>query len=140
VYRVTVRDAVLLVEVAVTDAEQERGLMFRSDVPVGTGMLFLYPSARELSFWMKNTYVPLSLAYLDDGYVITQIEDMEPLAEESHASDGTARAVLEVPQGWFESVGVVPGDRVTVSARLRQRFPELVPETAKEATSASAPD
>jgi len=126
-YRVTIKDVPLLVEVAATTGERERGLMYRQELPAGTGMLFLYPDDRRRNFWMKNTPVPLSIAFIDGSGQITQIEDMVPLSEEGHISTEPVRAALEVPRGWFRDVGVQVGDRLTFGEALRKAFPSLVP-------------
>jgi uncharacterized membrane protein (UPF0127 family) len=101
------------VEVAATPDTREKGLMFRESLPPNTGMLFIFPETRRLSFWMKNTYIPLSIAFLDDDGIILNIEPMAPRDETSRTlSRGPARYALEMQQGWFEEHGVKAGDRV----------------------------
>jgi uncharacterized membrane protein (UPF0127 family) len=87
--------------------------MFRRSVPEGTGMLFVFPERQRLSFWMKNTYVALSVAFLDDDGRVQSIADMEAFDEASHASDELGRYAVEVPLGWLTARGVGPGDVVS---------------------------
>ena len=110
---VTMGDAQVYAEVAATPVQREQGLMFRKTMPEDVGMLFVFPRAEPLSFWMKNTYIPLSIAFIDSEGVILNIEDMAPLDEQSRArSLGAAVYALEVNQGWFEANGVEAGQRV----------------------------
>ena len=100
------------VEVAADEQTRKLGLMYRSRLPSGQGMLFVYPFSIRLCMWMKNTLIPLSVAFLDEEGRILNIEDMAPLSEESHCSVGSARHALEMNQGWFAEHGVKAGDRV----------------------------
>lgn len=105
-------------DVAVTawiaDSYEERrlGLMHVRELPPDHGMLFVYPDVRERSFWMKNTLIPLSIAYIDERGRIVSIVDMQPLDERSHPSGGPVRFGLEMAQGWFKAHGIEPGMRV----------------------------
>ena len=110
--RVTINDHAIRCEVADTDAERARGLGHRDHLPPDAGMLFVYPDSRERSFWMKDTTIPLSIAFLDADGVILNIETMAPLTLGSHTSAGPARFALEVNRGWFSARGIKPGDRV----------------------------
>lgn len=110
---VTIGKHTLRVEVAADSLTRERGLMFRKEMPEERGMLFVFPEAQPLSFWMKNTFLPLSIAFLDGDGTILNIEDMAPLDEYTHhRSQGAARYALEVNQGWFDRHGVSAGDHV----------------------------
>jgi uncharacterized membrane protein (UPF0127 family) len=111
---ITIRGARLVAEVVADPATRERGLMFRRDLPAGTGMLFVFPAEQPQGFWMRNTYVPLSIAYLDRDGRILNIADMQPLDESTHPSAGPAQFALEVPQGWFAEHQITPGDRAAV--------------------------
>lgn len=103
----------LRAELAADGPSRERGLMFRRDLAADAGMLFAYPRAGPRIFWMQNTYLPLSVAFLDERGVILNLEDMEAFdATTLHRSRGAARYALEVNQGWFERHGVHAGDRV----------------------------
>ena len=98
----------VLAEVAASAEERAEGLMYRDEVPDGTGMLFVFPDNRVRSFWMANTYVPLDIAYMDPSFRVVDIVQMEPLVTESYASSAPAMYGLEVRQGWFgeSSIGV----------------------------------
>jgi uncharacterized membrane protein (UPF0127 family) len=100
------------VEIADTDAERQTGLMGRTALAEDAGMLFVFGQEQPLSFWMKNTLIPLSIAYISEGGTIVDIQDMEPLDETSHPSAAPARYALEVNQGFFEARGVQVGDWV----------------------------
>jgi uncharacterized protein len=102
------------VEVADDLAEQAKGLMDRTTLGENRGMLFVYPEERELSFWMKNTLIPLSIAFIDSERHIIDIQDMKPLDDEPphYVSPEPAQYALEVNQGFFESRGVKVGDSV----------------------------
>lgn len=119
------RDAVARVEVAATVEERERGLMFRDFLPPDQGMLFAYPSDREVGFWMKNCRVPLAAAFMDWEGRILNIEEMAPGAGvpeddlKRHHSAGEARFVLEMESGWFARKGIRAGDRASLGEALR---------------------
>jgi uncharacterized membrane protein (UPF0127 family) len=98
------------VEIADTDAERQTGLMGRTALAEDAGMLFVFDQEQPLSFWMKDTLLPLSIAYIDEGGSIVDIQDMQPLDETSHPSAAPARYALEVNQGFFEARGVQVGD------------------------------
>jgi len=117
-FALEIRGAVVWVEIARTEKQHARGLMFRKKLPENAGMLFVYDKEDFRRFWMKNTYIPLSLAYIDSEGVIFQIEEMEPLDEMSVVSMRPARFVLEVNRGWFREHGVGIGDRISNLAAL----------------------
>ena len=102
------------VEAEIADTEESRqfGYMEREHIPEGTGMLFVFDRDQILSFWMKNTPHPLSIAYIDSRGKIRNIYDMTPFSLASVVSTVSVRYALEVPQGWFEKVGVKVGDTV----------------------------
>ncbi|HYQ82874.1 MAG TPA: DUF192 domain-containing protein, partial [Rubrobacter sp.] len=103
-------------EVADNTFEQARGLMDRTMLGENRGMLFVYPEERELSFWMKNTLIPLSIAFIDSESRIVDIQDMKPLDDEPphYLSAEPAQYALEVNQGFFEERDVRVGDRVAL--------------------------
>ena len=108
-------DVELAVEVADDDAERARGLMFRTSLAEDAGMVFLYPEATAGAFWMKNTLIPLSIAFFDADGAILRILDMEPCESEPCPlyDPGVAfTGALEVNQGAFERLGVREGDRI----------------------------
>jgi uncharacterized membrane protein (UPF0127 family) len=102
------------VEVADDLAEQAKGLMDRTTLGENRGMIFVYPEERELSFWMKNTLIPLSIAFIDSESRIVDIQDMKPLDDKPphYLSSEPAQFALEVNQGFFEERDVRVGDRV----------------------------
>ncbi|MDA8411199.1 MAG: DUF192 domain-containing protein [Treponema sp.] len=110
--------ATIVAELARTADQRERGLMFRKSLADGRGMLFVFDSDQVLTFWMKNTYVPLSIAWIgSDGY-IKGLSDMDALSLAPVGSDRSVRYALEVPRGWFDRAGVQVGDKVALPAGL----------------------
>ncbi len=101
-------------EVASTPEAREQGLMGRLEVPPGTGMLFVFPDTELRSFWMKDTFVSLDIAFINESFDVVDIKQME--AEDTNLTDSTAPSsfALEVVQGWLEDHGVEIGDRVTI--------------------------
>jgi uncharacterized membrane protein (UPF0127 family) len=102
----------LKAEFARTQEERSRGLMYRKSLPDGEGMLFIFERDQTVSFWMKNTLIPLSIAFIAADGRITEIRDMRPNDLSSVQSSRSVRYALEVPQGWFSRVGVGPDDVV----------------------------
>jgi uncharacterized membrane protein (UPF0127 family) len=99
------------VAVADNSEKRARGLMFVGALPHEEGMLFVFPEEEKLAFWMKNTKVPLSVAFIDSKKRIVDIQDMEPLREDkTYQSKEKAKYALEVNQGWFEEKGIKVGD------------------------------
>ena len=99
-------------EVASSPETRATGLMNRFSLKPDTGMLFVFERPEPLAFWMKNTYVPLSIAFLDADGRILNIEDMAPQTENSQWSKGSGLYALEMRKGWFAERGIKPGDRV----------------------------
>jgi len=100
------------VEIADDPAKRQRGLMERTALAENAGMLFVFNREQQLSFFMRNTLLPLSIAYIDGGGRIVDIQDMQPLDETPHPSAGPARYALEVNQGFFAARRIQVGDRV----------------------------
>lgn len=100
------------VEIADDDEERKRGLMHRDSLPEDQGMLFVYPEEQTLSFYMRNTPIPLDIAFIDERGYIVDVQQMEPHTEELHRSSQPALYALEMNRGWFEAHGVEEGDRV----------------------------
>jgi len=100
-------------EVAAKPEDHSRGLMYRRELGTNQGMLFVYEEPEPLSFWMKNTFVPLSIAFIDDQGTIVHIEDMAPQTTESHRSPKAVRYALEVNRGWFAERGIKTGNRAS---------------------------
>lgn len=104
------------VEVARTDKEQEIGEMFRKNIPANRGMLFIWSYPREVAMWMKNTYVPLDMLFIDEKNHICSIEENTvPMSEAVIRSHCVTASVLEVPAGTSEKLGLIVGDEVMVS-------------------------
>jgi len=104
------------VELATTDEERSRGLMFRKELPEGQGMLFDFFRDQPVSFWMHNTYIPLDMIFIrGDGHILRIAENTEPLSDRLVPSGGPVRAVLEVIAGTARKLGITPGDQVTGS-------------------------
>jgi len=108
--------AKLVVELARNETERERGLMLRGGLEDGRGMLFIFDKDERLSFWMKNTTIPLSLAYIAAEGSVRQIVDLVPLSLAPVQAERSVRYALEVPRGWFERAGVKVGDRMDLAA------------------------
>jgi uncharacterized protein len=100
----------LVTELALGGIQQQTGMMFRTNMPENEAMLFVFPYPHQASFWMKNTYVPLSAAYINPEGVILEIHKLEPLNTNSvEATCTQIQYVLETPQGWFERHNVGTG-------------------------------
>ena len=102
----------IIVEVVATADQRATGLMNRFSLQPDHGMLFVFDRPQPLAFWMKNTYIPLSIAYLDAGGAILNIEDMRPQDESTHLSRGAALYAIEMKQGWFAARGIEAGAKV----------------------------
>jgi uncharacterized membrane protein (UPF0127 family) len=100
------------VEVADTAMKREQGLMHRNHLPEMHGMLFVFDAPRKVCFWMRDTPLPLSIAFLDARGRIVNTQDMEPLSEALHCAPSEVTQALEMNQGWFERHGVKAGDKV----------------------------
>ena len=107
---VQIGDRSIEVEVADELHERQRGLMHRKEMDTDHGMLFVYPTAEPRSFWMKNTHIPLSIAYIGSDCQIVHIANMMPLSTKGVPSVYPAQFALEMNQGWFEGNGVKVGD------------------------------
>ncbi len=108
----TIGKAKLRAEVAADNNTRTVGLMNRFSLQPDHGMLFVFAQSQPLAFWMKNTYVPLSIAYIDAQGVILNILDMKPHDESTYPSTGAALYALEMKQGWFKDRGIVAGNRI----------------------------
>jgi uncharacterized membrane protein (UPF0127 family) len=102
----------VVAEVAATEASRTTGLMNRFSLQPDHGMLFVFKEAQPQAFWMKNTYVPLSIAFIGGDGRILNIDDMAPQTEATHPSRGPALYALEMKKGWFAERGIKPGDGV----------------------------
>ncbi len=109
----TIGDKKLVAEVADDDAERETGMMFRKSMADGESMVFVFDAPQHVAFWMKNTLLPLSVAYISPTGTILEVHDLQPRDETPISSkfDSIAYAI-EVPQGWFLKNGILPGMQV----------------------------
>jgi uncharacterized membrane protein (UPF0127 family) len=111
----TLRIGAVTVEAEVADETDERtiGLMGRKELAEGKGMLFVFREPQPLGFWMRDTVVPLSIAYINAAGVIREIHDLQPLDENpARSAFRDLLYALEVPQGWFQKNKILPGDRI----------------------------
>jgi hypothetical protein len=99
-------------ELAVTPEQQMTGMMFRKQMSGNEGMLFVNEERSQRCFWMKNTLVPLTIAFIGDDGTIVNLADMQPHDERSHCSKAEVRFALEMPQGWFDKRGIKAGFRL----------------------------
>ena len=114
-----IKEKTIKAEVARTEAEKSRGLMFRQNLGKDEGMLFVYEKEERLSFWMKNTPLPLSIAFLDHRGRIVDIQNMAPFSLQTRISEFPAQYALEVNQGWFKANGFSVGDTVIFPASFK---------------------
>ena len=96
-------------QVAQTPEQRQTGLMHRKEMPQGEGMLFVFEQPGQQCFWMKNTLLPLTAAFVADDGTIVNLEDMKPQTTDSHCSAKPVRYVLEMNQGWFAKKGLKAG-------------------------------
>ena len=99
-------------EVANTMATRMEGLMHRKSMPQGSGMVFVFEENAAHCMWMKNTLIPLSVAFIDESGAIINIADMTPHSEQSHCAAKPARYALEMNKGWFAQRGIKPGAKL----------------------------
>jgi uncharacterized protein len=104
---------VVQAELAVTPEQQATGMMFRTRMGTNEGMLFVNDDAGVRCFWMRNTLVPLTIAFIADDGTIVNTADMEPRSEKSHCSAQPVRFALEMNLGWFAKRGIKPGARIS---------------------------
>jgi uncharacterized membrane protein (UPF0127 family) len=100
-------------QLALTPEQHATGLMFRKEMPSQEGMLFVFPSPSKQCFWMKNTILPLTAAFVADDGTIVNLADMKPQTTDSHCSDKPVRYVLEMNQGWFAKKGLKAGSKLS---------------------------
>jgi len=99
-------------EVAADFSTRARGLMHRASMPANSGMLFIFDEPAIHCMWMKNTLIPLSVAFLDEAGTVINVADMQPHSEQSHCAAREARYALEMNRGWFAARGIKPGMRL----------------------------
>lgn len=103
---------VIQAEVAATPQSRTTGLMYRQSLAPNHGMLFVFEQPNVQCFWMRNTLIPLSIAFLQDDGTIVNIADMKPQSDQSHCSEKPVRLALEMEQGWFAARGMTPGKKI----------------------------
>ncbi len=103
---------IIRAEVANTEATRRDGLMFRKELPGNDGMLFVFEQPDVQCFWMRNTLLPLSIAFIADDGTIVNIEDMAPQTEDPHCAKKPVRYALEMAQGWFDQHGIKAGKKL----------------------------
>ncbi|RKX79480.1 MAG: DUF192 domain-containing protein [Spirochaetes bacterium] len=109
----TVKGEKIVAEIARTPEERQKGLMYRKNLPENHGMLFVFDRDQKLSFWMKHTPLPLSIAFISKDGTIKEIYDMDPYSERIVESIYSVRYALEVMQGTFERLQIEVGDKIT---------------------------
>ena len=100
-------------QLAITPMQRQIGLMHRREMPSHEGMLFVFDEPSQQCFWMRNTLIPLTIAFLADDGTVVNLADMKPQSDESHCSSRPVRFALEMNQGWFAKRGVKPGTRIS---------------------------
>jgi len=108
-------------EVADTMRSRMQGLMHRESMPRGAGMVFVFEQSEAHCMWMKNTLIPLSVAFIDESSAIINIADMQPHSEQPHCAARPARYALEMNQGWFAQRGIKPGAKLRGLEKLAPR-------------------
>ena len=108
-------------EVAADMASRSRGLMFRKSMPQNAGMVFVFEESAVHCMWMKNTLIPLSVAFIDQDGAIINIADMQPHSEQSHCATRPARYALEMNKGWFAQRGIKAGAKLGGLEKLAPR-------------------
>lgn len=111
-YPLRIKKHEIRAEIANSEQDRLHGLMFRERLAENSGMIFLYPHPEVTAMWMKNTPLPLSVAFIGVDGRILNIADMEPFSEQAHPSAGVAAYALEMNRGWFSKLGIRPGDVV----------------------------
>jgi uncharacterized membrane protein (UPF0127 family) len=102
----------IVAELAQTPAQQQLGMMMRTEMATHEGMLFVFDDVSPRCFWMKNTLLPLSIAFIEDDGTVVNIAEMKPRSEASHCSEKPVRYALEMNQGWFSKRAIKPGFRL----------------------------
>ena len=118
-YEIKINGTISHAEVAFTQKGRTIGLMFRDKLDNDHGMLFIYPQEQNLSFWMKNTKIPLSIAFINSNGTITQIEHMAQYSLTSHTSKVKVRFALEMEEDWFRKNGITVGSKVDFPPEIK---------------------
>lgn len=102
----------IIAEVAQTPLQQQTGMMMRTEMATHEGMLFVFDEASPRCFWMKNTLLPLSIAFIEDDGTVVNVAEMKPRSEATHCSAKPVRFALEMNQGWFSKRGIKAGFKI----------------------------
>lgn len=113
---IKINDQIIHVELAITQSQRIQGFQNRQSLKDHHGMLFVYKKPQKLRFWMKNTFIPLSIAFIDENRIITQIEQMSPLSKKTIHSKKKCLYALEVNQGYFKNNSIKLNDTVILPA------------------------
>lgn len=118
--RLTMGGVEVILETALNDAERAQGLKWRTHLEPNRGMIFAYPSSQYMSFWMMDTKIPLSIAFIkEDGIVLNIYNEMRPgVISPGYASEGICRFAIEMNKGWFEDHGIKAGDRIALTEEI----------------------
>ncbi len=108
------QDVVLDCEVARSEKDKERGLMFRKFLGKNRGMIFVYNKPAEMNFWMQNTHIPLSIAYVHEKLFVSSMHDMKPFSLDIIGSEIPVLYAVEANQGWFKANSILSGNRITI--------------------------
>ncbi len=104
---------IIKAEVARTPQQHQIGLMFRESMGGNEGMLFIFDQPSKQCFWMKNTLIPLAIAFVEDDGTVVNLDEMQPRTQETHCSAKPVRFVLEMNTGWFAKRGIKPGSKLS---------------------------
>ncbi len=118
IHEIKINGKSIHIEVVSTQKERMLGLMFREKLDKDHGMLFIFPQEQYLSFWMKNTKIPLSIAFINSNGEIAQIESMNPYSLIDHVSKEKGKYALEMEEGWFRKNGIKVGSKVNFSSEI----------------------
>lgn len=117
---ISIKGKTIIIECAYTNQTRSKGLMHRKYLPENSGMLFIYPDERILEFWMKNTRIPLSIAFIKSDGTIVDIKPMYPYSLETVTSEQPVKYALEMNFGWFDRNNIKVGDKVEISDVIRK--------------------
>lgn len=118
-YDIVIKEQTISVEIAATEEARAKGLMGRLSLSPDSGMLFVFREEQHVSFWMKDTLLPLSIAFIKSDGTISQIRLMQPLSEEAIRSSKPVKYALETNQGWFERNNIKKGDKIYIPVEIR---------------------
>lgn len=123
--KMTIRDQVFTLEVANQPDTRERGLMYRDSMPKNHGMIFIFDAPSHVSFWMKNTRIPLDIIYINDGGSVTGIYTLQPYDERGIHNPPEARFVIELNGGRSQEIGLKTGDKLALPEKILKLAPPV---------------